>query len=276
MKTTQHIGGLALTTALAGLGIGGAAMTATAQVFDGYVRGRTTEAITLKGEATVGYFFGSELSLDTHQFHAPPVIEVFTPGDTYTRSVEALVTPSSTSAKDYGWARGTFVYTNGGLANPDSLSITLDAHGSAEFAVIGPANKPAAMQLSVAMTYTLLGEPDGGLFRLTLPALPALPVIDPRASHTLGAELYGSGTFIQMHPGDPAQTVELVGTRNYTYTVNYMMTVPHGVDPDFHYVISGGELAASAVVVPEPSEYAACGAAGLLAWCVTRSRRGKR
>lgn len=241
---------------------------AHAQSFAGLISGRGTEAIRLKAYSVVNYHSSSGTLMDSVFFESPPVIEINDIGGTYVTTVARTVTPTSDLTKDYGAASVRFTYTNGGPLAPDSLNTRLTVHGSAEEAFVGSPLKPASLTLTVAITYVLLGEPDGGLFRLTLPPIPSLH--DP-THETLTSELSGPGVFLQRGPGSPAQTVELDGHSNYAFELGYRLDVPFGTDPDYTYDFDGGGLAATAV--PEPGELAPLAALGLLGWGLIRHRR---
>lgn len=246
-----------------------AAVPACAQSFVGLISGRGTEAIRLKASSVVTYYSSSGTETDSVFFDSPPVIEINDIGGTYVTTVSRSVTPISGLVKDYGSASVRFAYTNGGPLATDSLSTRLTIHGSAEEAYVGSPLKPANLTLTVAITYVLLGEPDGGLFRLTLPSIPSLH--DP-VHETLTSELSGPGVFLQRGPGSPEQTVELDSHNNFTFELGYRLDVPFGTDPDYVYDFNGAELAATPV--PEPGEFLPVVALGLLGWGLLRRRQG--
>lgn len=231
---------------------------AVAQSFTGLISRRGTEAIRLKADTTVFYYSSSGTLSDFDRIDSPPIVEVGEVGGRYTASVSSLATPASSLAKDYGFAQARFTYTNGGPTAPDSLRIQLDVHGSAEDAFVGSPPKPASLSIHVAMSYVLLGEPDGGRFQLTLPALPS--VADP-VHETLAAELNGPMSPLHLPAGSAARVIELDAAQNYVYTISYRLEVPFGTDPDFSYDFDGGALGVTAV--PEP----AMGAVGVGAAC---------
>lgn len=233
------------------------------QAFTGLVSQRGTEAIRLKADTTVFYYSSSGTLSDFDRIDSPPIVEVGEVGGIYSASVFSQATPSSPLAKDYGYARARFTYTNGGPTAPDSLRIQLDVHGSAEQAMVGTPPKPASLSVFVEMSYLLLGEPDGGRFRLTLPALPA--VTDP-VHETFAAELNGPMSPLHMAAGSGARVVELNAAQTYVYTISYRLEVPHGTDPDFSYDFDGGSLGVTAVPEPGTGMIFVGASCGLWAW----------
>jgi hypothetical protein len=240
-----------------------------AQVFAGFISGRGTEAIRLKALTSVYYYSSSGSLRDTDYFESPPDIEINDIGGQYHASESSLATPVSTLAKDYGSSLVRFTYTNGGPLNSDSLRIQLDLHGSAELAFVGTPPKPASLAVSASISYVLLGEPDGGRFRLTLPAVPSLA--DP-AHEFLSTELSGGGMSpLQRAPGSAATTVELDGTKTYVFEIGYTVNVPFGTDPDYSYDFAGGTL--EATPVPELAGFAPLTALALAGWGLWQRRR---
>lgn len=241
-----------------------------AQVFSGLIFGRAAEAIRLKADTRIYYYSTSGTLEDLDRFDSPPVIETFEIGGTYDASVRSIATPTSVSVKDYGSAQVDFTYTNGGPTAPDSLRIQLTVHGSAEHSFVGAPPKPASLAVTAAISYVLLGEPDGGRYRITLPAIPTLA--DP-VHERLSAELSGAGMSpIRRAPGSAPFTVELDGTRNYVFELGYSLDVPFGTDPDYTYAFSGGGLEVSAV--PELADVAPLTGLALAGWAFWRRRRG--
>lgn len=251
------------------LAAGSLAFTAQAQVFTGLISGRGTEAIRLKALTTAYYYSTSGSLLDTDYFESPPLIEINDIGGQYHASESSLATPSSSLAKDYGSSAVHFTYTNGGPLNSDSLRIQLEVHGSAELAQVGTPLKPANLAVSASISYVLLGEPDGGWFRLTLPAVPSLT--DP-AHEFLSVELSGGGMSpIHRAPGSGATTLELDGTKNYVFEIGYTVNVPFGTDPDYSYDFAGGTL--EATPVPELADFAPLTALALAGWGLWHRRQ---
>ncbi len=255
MNVNRFLGSAALSLALL--------PWAEAQVFTGLISQRGTEAIRLKADTTVFYYSSSGTLGDFDRIESPPIVEVGEVGGRYTASVFSTATPTSTLAKDYGYARARFTYTNGGPTTPDSLRIQLDVHGSAEDAFVGTPPKPASLSIHVAMSYVLLGEPDGGRFRITLPALPN--VADP-IHETLAAELNGPMSPLHLPAGSAARVVELDAAQNYVYTISYRLEVPFGTDPDFSYDFDGGALAVTPVPEPGAGSFAVGAGCALWAW----------
>ncbi len=233
------------------------------QAFTGLVSQRGTEAIRLKADTTVFYYSSSGSVMDVDRIDSPPIVEVSAVGGTYSATVFSQVTPSSPLAKDYGYARARFTYTNGGPTAPDSLRIQFDVRGSAEQAMIGTPPKPASLSIHVELSYLLLGEPDGGRYRLTLPALPALA--DP-VHERLTAELNGPMSPLQMAAGSGPRTVELDASRTYVYSLSYLLDVPYGTDPDFSYDVDGASLGVTAVPEPGTGVIFVGASCGLWAW----------
>ncbi len=233
-----------------------AATSGQAQSFSGLISGRLTEAIRLKADTQAYYYSASGTLDDLDRFDSPPVIETNEIGGTYNASVSSRSVPTSPLDKDYGTAQVSFTYTNGGPAAPDSLLVQLGLHGSAQQAMVGTPPKPASLLVRAAISYVLLGEPDGGRFRLTLPAIPSL---HDAAHERLSAELSGPGMSpIRRDPGAAPLTVELDGTKNYVFEIGYTLDVPYGTDPDYSYAFAGGGFEVASV--PEPAETAlGCG-----------------
>ena len=251
------------------LAAGSLALTAQAQEFTGFISGRGTEAIRLKALTSVYYYSSSGNLRDTDYFESPPLIEINDIGGQYHASESSLATPSSSLAKDYGSAAVHFTYTNGGPLNSDSLRIQLEIHGSAELAFVGTPPKPASLAVSASISYVLLGKPDGGRFRLTLPAVSAL--FDP-THEFLSNELSGGGMSpLQRAPGSAATTVELDGTKNYVFEIGYRVNVPFGTDPDYSYDFGGGTL--EATPVPELADFAPLTALALAGWGLWHRRQ---
>ena len=244
-----------------------------AQVFSGLIFGRTAEAIRLKADTRIYYRSASGTLEDFDRFDSPPVIDVFATGGTYDASVRSIATPTSVSAKDYGSAQVDFTYTNGGPTAPDALRIQLTVHGSAEHSLVGAPLKPASLAINAAISYVLLGDPAGGPYRITLPAIPTLA--DP-VHERLSAELSGAGMSpIRRAPGSAPFTVELDGTRNYVFELGYSLDVPFGTDPDVTYDFTGGGFEVSAVsTVPELADVAPWTGMALAGWAFWRRRRG--
>lgn len=247
-------------SALAGLVL---VPSAWGQAFTGLISQRGTEAIRLKADTTVFYYSSSGTLSDFDRIDSPPIVEVGEVGGIYSATVFSQATPASPLEKDYGYAWARFTYRNGGPTAPDSLRIQFDVHGSAEQAMVGTPPKPASLTIFVEMSYLLLGEPDGGRFRLTLPALPA--VADP-VHEWLAAELNGPMSPLQMSAGSPAQVVELNASQTYVYSIAYRLDVPYGTDPDFSYDVDGGSLAVTAVPEPAMGLVFVGASCGLWAW----------
>lgn len=240
-----------------------------AQIFSGLISGRLTEAIRLKATTRVYYYSTSGRLEDLDRFDSPPVIEAGNIGGTYNASVRSIATPTSVSAKDYGSAQVDFTYTNGGPTAPDSLRIQLSVHGSAEHSFVGSPLNQATLAVSAAISYVLLGEPDGESYRVTLPSIPTLT--DP-SHESLSVELSGGGMSpIRRAPGSAPLTVVLDGRQNYVFELGYSLAVPFGTDPDYSYDFSGGGLEVSAI--PEFSGFAPLTGLALAGWGLWRRRR---
>ena len=240
-----------------------------AQVFSGLIFGRIAEAIRLKADTRIYYYSSSGTLEDSDRFDSPPVIEPGETGGIYEASVRSIATPISVSPKDHGSAQVDFTYTNGGPTAPDSLRIQLSVHGSAEHSLVGAPPKPASLAISAAISYVLLGEPDGGRYRITLPAIPALT--DP-LHERLSVELSGPGMSpVRRASGSAPLTIELDGTRNYVFELGYNLAVPFGTDPDYTYAFTGGGFEVSAV--PELADFAPLTGLALAGWGFWRRRR---
>ncbi len=234
---------------------------APAQTFSGYVSSRGTDAIRLKAFSIIGYTSVSGILQDSDSFDTPPILNVGDVGESYNIGLTNRVTPVSLIEKDYGSVAIDYTYTNGGPLASDSIRLRLDVHGSAEGALVGDPLKAASLTIFVGLSYVLLGDPDGGLIGLTLPALPSLT--NP-SMETLQAQLSGgTNSPVVMNPGDTARTLTLSGSQNWTYELSYSMTVPFGTDPDFSLDLSGGEIGFDPVPEPGVGALLALGAASL-------------